>query len=53
MNLKKIDKILALDDMVQYVGIIDLQGNIIASKIKNGREITYDNNEFFRLIYAL
>ncbi len=47
MNVKKIDEILALDDMVRYVGIIDLQGNIITSKIKNSREITYDNNEFF------
>ena len=47
MNFGKIDEILALDDMVQYVGIIDLQGNLIASKIKKGKEIAYDNKDFF------
>lgn len=36
IDFNKVDDILAADKAVRYVGVIDLEGNIIASKNRGG-----------------
>lgn len=49
LHLEKIGKILAVDDTVCYVAVVDSKGNIIASKIKeNVTDIGENEEEMYR-----
>ncbi|MCH7648333.1 MAG: hypothetical protein IIA83_06985 [Thaumarchaeota archaeon] len=40
INLEKMDEILAVDDVIQHIAIVDSKGNIIHSKSKNNAKNT-------------
>lgn len=48
MRLELIDEILMIDDVVQYIAIIDSVGNVIASKLKkNTNNVIEDEEELY------
>ena len=50
MNFEKLDEILAVDEVVRYVSIVDLKGNTIASKIKkNAMNVSKDEERKYTM----
>jgi len=50
INLEKIDEILAVDDAVRYIAIVDSKGNVIASQLKkNTTNVIEDEDQLYLL----
>jgi len=50
INLEKMDEILAVDDAVRYIAIVDSKGNVVASQLKkNTNNAIEEKDELNRL----